>query len=78
MALYSYFNAINPAFFCRFQQVFSFSFFLRFLGGFFCGRGDAANQGARLKAEKMGGEKFQENFAGVFLPPLPHLLQSCS
>lgn len=76
MALYSYFNAINPAFFRRFQQVFFFSFF-----GFwvvFCGRGDAANQRARLKAEKMGGEKFQENFAGVFFLPLPHLLQSCS
>lgn len=43
-------------------------FFLVF-GWFLCGRGDAANQRARLKAEKMGGEKFQENFAGVFSPP---------
>lgn len=39
-----------------------FFFFVFFL----CGWGDAANQRACVKDEKMGGEKFQENFAGVF------------
>lgn len=46
-----------------------------FLVFFFCGRGDAANQRARLKAEKMGGETFQENFGEV--PPPPLLLICC-
>lgn len=55
MALYSYFNAINPAFFCRFQQVFSLSFFW-FLGGFFL-RARRCSQSARPFESREDGRR---------------------